>query len=67
MLVARLHKPPSAKKLKGFIKRGINLPAGTIIVLHRQSEHEWHLVASTPLKRVTAKVREATRALFEEQ
>lgn len=66
MLVARLHKPPSAKKLEGVIERGIDLPAGTIFVLHRQSEHEWH-VASTPLKRVTAKVREATRALFEEQ
>ena len=50
MLVARLHKPPSAKKLEGVIERGIDLPAGTIFVLHRQSEHEWHLVASTPLE-----------------
>ena len=65
MLVARLHKPPSAKKLEGVIERGIDLPAETIFVLHRQSEHEWHLVASTPLKGVTAKVREATRALVD--
>lgn len=65
MLVVRLHKPPSAKKLEGVIEKAADLPAGTIFVLTRKSEHEWHLEANKPLKRVTAKLREQTRALFE--
>jgi len=64
MLVARLQKFPGRKRLEGNIERAVTLPAGTSFTLAKISDHEWHLIALLPLKRLTAKQRDDTADLF---
>ena len=67
MLVARLQKSPSRRRLEGDIEKAVTLPAGTSFTLAKITDHEWHLIAVLPLKRLTAKQREASRECFEGQ